>query len=275
MLQHFIRFIRYYFKAKTKYDVHSPFVYEFTDQVLEDERWFYAFNEIEAIRQYMLKDKRTIEVRDMGAGSQVLNNKVRSIASLARHSANQAFVCRWLFKMVNLYKPTTLLELGTSLGVSTNYQAAASLNAQMITIEGCPNTAHLAKGNFKLLKTSNVQVLEGHFDETLPKAFQQLGSLDYVFVDGNHREAPTLKYFDACLRHAHENSVFVFDDVHWSKGMEAAWEQIKQHPKVTISIDLFFFGVVFFRKEPKVKQHFTLIPWSWKPWRIGLGDFFK
>ncbi|MEZ4932601.1 MAG: class I SAM-dependent methyltransferase [Saprospiraceae bacterium] len=275
MIKHLIRFIKFYFRAKTKYDVHSPFVYEFTEQVLEDERWYYAFDEIEAVRRYMLKDRRTIPIHDMGAGSQVENKKERTIASIAKHSANQPFVCQMLFKIVNLYKPKTMLELGTSLGISTNYQAAASLNGRLVTIEGCPNTAHLAAGNFKLMKAENVSLLEGSFDERLPDAFAELGDLDYVFVDGNHRKEPTIRYFEKCLEHAHEKSIFVFDDIHWSEGMEAAWEAIRRHPKVTLTIDLFFFGVVFFRKEQQTKEHFSLVPWVWKPWRIGLGDFFK
>ncbi len=275
MLKQLIRFIKFYFRAKTKYDVHSPFVYEFTEQVVEDDRWYYAFDEIEAVRGYMLKDKRSIPIKDMGAGSQVENSKERSIASLAKHSANRPFVCQMLFKIVNLYKPKTMLELGTSLGISTQYQAAASLHAQVVTIEGCPNTAHLAAGNFKLMESKNISLLEGSFDDMLPLAFKELGQLDYVFVDGNHRKKPTLKYFEQCLEHAHEKSIFVFDDIHWSKGMETAWTAIQQHPKVTLTIDLFFFGVVFFRKEHQVKEHFSLVPWEWKPWRIGLGDFFR
>ncbi len=275
LLKLFFRFLKYYFRAKTKYNVHSPFVYEFIEQVLEDDRWYYAFDEIEAVRKHMLKDKRKIPVTDLGAGSQVENKKERTIASLSKYSANQPFVCRMLFKIVNTYKPKTLLELGTSLGISTNYQAAASLNGKMLTIEGCPNIAHLAAGNFKLLKAKNVSLLEGSFDKMLPTAVKELGQLDYVFIDGNHRKEPTLQYFETCLAHAHSNSVFVFDDIHWSEGMEAAWETIKQHPQVTISIDLFFFGVVFFRKEQQKKEHFTLIKWEWKPWQVGLVDFVR
>ena len=275
LLKHLVRFIKYYFRAKTVYDVHSPFVYEFTEQVLEDDRWYYAFDEIEVVRKYMLKDQRKIHITDLGAGSQVDKKKERTIASLAKYSANQPFVCQLLFKIVNLYKPKKMLELGTSLGISTQYQAAASLNGKMTTVEGCPGTAHLAAGNFNILKAGNIDLLKGNFDEKLPEVLAQIKKVDYVFFDGNHREEPTMRYFEQCLQFTHDKSVFVFDDIHWSDGMEAAWERIKNHPNVTVTIDLFFFGVVFFRKENKVKEHYTLIPWSWKPWRIGLGDFFK
>lgn len=274
MVRHFLRFLKFYFRAKTRYRIHSPFVFDFVENVLEDDRWFYSFKEIEGIRKFMLADFRKISITDFGAGSQVTKNKERTISSLAKHSANQPFVCRWLFKIVNEYKPKRMLELGTSLGISSCYQSQASLGGQLVTIEGDPEVAHLAAGNFKLMKVKNIALIEGTFEEVLPMAINEMGQLDYVFFDGNHREEPTLDYFHQCLEKSHEKSIFVFDDIHWSDGMESAWEKIKEHPQVRLSIDLFFFGVVFFRKDFKKKEHYALVPWLWKPWSIGLRDFF-
>ena len=275
MLPHFLRFIKYYFRAKTRYNIHSPFVFDFVENVLEDDRWFYAFSEIESYRNWLKANPALVEITDFGAGSQVTPNKIRTLASLAKHSANRPYACQLLFLIIQHYKPATLLELGTSLGISTAYQAAAALDSRIISIEGCPNVAHHATQTFQFLKVQNVVLLEGRFDEMLPVAFEEFKKLDYVFVDGNHRKEPTLRYFEKCLEHAHEGSIFVFDDIHWSEGMEAAWEEIKTHPKVKITIDLFFFGVVFFREEQQVKEHFTLIRWLWKPWKIGFFDLFK
>ncbi len=273
-LQLLFRFLKFYLRAKTRYNVHSPFVFEFTEAVLEDDRWYYAFSEVEALRNFLRSDKTNITVTDFGAGSQVTPGKERSLADLAKFSAKPPLACQYLFKIVDKYKPKTMLELGTSLAISTAYQAAGSLGARFITIEGCPNVAMYAKKNLELLKVKNVEQLLGQFDEKLPEALQSLDKLDYLFVDGNHRKAPTLKYFEECLAHAHEGSVFIFDDIHWSEEMEVAWETIQQHPKVKVTVDLFFFGVVFFRKENQVKEHFTLVPWIWKPWRIGFLDLF-
>lgn len=273
-IQLFLRFLKFYFRAKTRFNVHSPFVFEFTESVLEDDRWYYVFSEVEALRDFLLSDKTKITVTDFGAGSQVTPSKERSLAGLAKYSAKLPLACQYLFKIVDKYKPGTMLELGTSLAISTAYQAAGSLNGRFITIEGCANVAMYAKKNLELLKVKNVEQLLGQFDEKLPEALKSLGKLDYLFVDGNHRKAPTLNYFEQCLKYAHEGSVFIFDDIHWSEEMEAAWGTIQQHPKVKVSVDLFFFGVVFFRKENQVKEHFTLVPWIWKPWRIGFLDLF-
>jgi len=265
-----LRYIRYYFSAKTRYQIHSPFVYEFAEQVLEDRRYFYAFSDIEVLRKLLLRDTSEIKVTDYGAGSQVDAHKTRKIKSITRYSATSPYFCQVLFRLINFYKPKTLLELGTSMGISTMYQQAAARTGHLITIEGCPHIAEMARKNFKRLQVENeIQLINGRFNKALPEALEQLKRLDYVFIDGNHREAPTLDYFEQCLAYAHENSIFVFDDIHWSEEMEAAWTKIKAHPAVTLSIDLFFCGVVFFRKEQHEKEHFTLIPYRWKPWALG------
>ncbi len=274
-LQFLLRFFKFYLLAQTRFNVHSPFVFDFTESVLEDDRWYYAFSEVEGLRQFLRKDNTKVSITDFGAGSLLTPGKERSLGSLVRYSAKNTLACQYLFKIVAKYKPGTMLELGTSLAISTAYQAAASQNARFITIEGSPNVAMYARKNLDLLKLKNVEMLLGQFDERLPEALNVLDSLDYLFVDGNHRKEPTLRYFEQCLEHAHEQSVFIFDDIHWSSGMEAAWAAIQQHPRVKITIDLFFFGVVLFRKENQVKEHYRLVPWLWKPWRIGFFDLFK
>lgn len=273
-LQLFFRFLKFYLRAKTRYNVHSPFVFDFTEAVLEDDRWFYAFTDVEELRDFLLKDPTKIQVSDLGAGSQFTPGKERSLSSIIRFSANSRIGCQYLFKIVAKYKPRTMLELGTSLAISTAYQASAALKSRFISIEGDPNVAMYAKKNLQLLQLKNVEQYLGRFEAQLPIALRELGELDYLFVDGNHRKAPTLAYFEQCLAHAHEASVFIFDDIHWSAEMEEAWEIIQQHPKVTVTIDLFFFGVVFFRKENHAKEHYRLVPWLWKPWRIGFWDLF-
>jgi len=273
-IQLFFRFLKFYLKAKTRFNVHSPFVFDFTEAVLEDDRWFYAFSEVEKLRDFLKTDQTKIAVTDFGAGSQVTPGKERSLSSLAKYSAKPPLACQYLFKIVDHFKPRTMLELGTSLAISTAYQANAARNARLLTIEGCPNVAIYAKKNLDILQVKNVEQLLGQFDVKLPEALQSMGKLDYLFVDGNHRKEPTLQYFEKCLEHAHDRSVFIFDDIHWSNGMEEAWTTIQQHPSVTLTIDLFFFGIVLFRKENQVKEHFKLVPWIWKPWRIGFLDLF-
>ncbi len=260
------QYIKYYFRAKTRYSIHSPFVYEFCEDVLDDEDQFYDFRNIENVRKGLLKSTKEIEVTDFGAGSHVNNNKKRKIKDIAKSALSPASQCQILFKMIHRYRPETMLEFGTSLGVAALYQGLVGIGAQFVTLEGCPNIAGVAQFNFNVMKADHIELMTGRFEQTLPLAIQRLKRLDYVFFDGNHKKEPTLAYFNTCLPYAHENSIFVFDDIYWSEGMTAAWEEIKKHPDVTLTIDLFFMGIVFFRKENKEKQHFTLIPSKLKFW---------
>lgn len=258
------RYLKYYFKAKNYRQVQSPFVTEFANEVLEDRRDFYAFDEIEALRHLLLRDSKTIQVTDFGAGSQVHKSNEREIRKMAKHSITSPSFCRILFRIINLYKPQQILELGTSLGIATLYQSFAALNSQVTTIEGCPNIAARAQQHFDLLETNNINSVVGQFEKVLPDTLQKMQKVDFAFLDGNHQKYATIDYFEQCLKYAHEDSVFVFDDIHWSEGMEAAWETIKTHPKVQLSIDLFFFGIIFFNKK-QTKQNLTLISSRWKP----------
>jgi predicted O-methyltransferase YrrM len=247
-------------------------VFEFVKNVLEDQRNYYAFSSVESLRQLLKQDNQKLNITDLGAGSLKNNKAQRSIKSIASTSLSSPLSCKILFKTINQYKPKTILELGTSLGISTLYQHFAAMNAKLITLEGAGEIADLAAKNFERLEVKSIELIRGDFDETLPIALKKLKKLDYVFLDGNHRKAPTLSYFKKCLEFAHENSVFVIDDIYWSEEMTEAWQQIKDHPKVTLSIDLFFMGLVFFRKENKVKEDFKLVKASWKPWEMG---FFR
>ena len=263
------RYLRYFSKADTLYQIHSPFVFEFAENVLEDNREFYAFKTVETLRHYLLRNNTKIKLTDYGAGSHSGPQKSKSIKSIAKNAASQKWQCQTLFRLVNFIKPKTMLEMGTSLGISTIYQSQAAMNAKFITLEGDPLIAEMAQMHLDDFKVKNVELIEGRFDLTLLPALQKLKQLDYVFIDGNHRHVPTIEYFHNCLEFAHDDSVFIFDDIHWSDEMEKAWEEVKSHPKVRISIDLFHMGIVFFRKEQREKEHFILTPLSWKPWASG------
>ncbi len=263
------QYLRYYVRARTPYQVHSPFVFDLVNEVLEDDRYFYVFEDIERLRVNLLRDKRLLEVTDLGAGSHTTSSKQRSVRSIARSAVTPSRYTQFLFSLVHYLKPKTVLEMGTSLGISTLYQAKADGRAQVITLEGCPEIAAVAQENFKRLKANNIELITGDFENTLPQALHKIQRVDYVFFDGNHRKIPTLNYFHEALKYAHEDSVFVFDDIYWSKEMMEAWEAIKAHPKVTLTIDIFYMGIVFFRKENITKEHFTLIDTWKKPWSMG------
>ncbi|MFN0174796.1 MAG: O-methyltransferase [Saprospiraceae bacterium] len=264
-------FFRFYRAAITKYQLHSPFVFELACAVLEDERWFYAFRDVERVREKILSSDVFVSVLDLGAGSgQALPvEKKRSVRSIARRSGSSAGQGQMLFHLANHLRPKTMLELGTSVGIGAMYLASARREARFVTLEGSPEISHIARMNLDLLGLAkNVEVREGPFEQTLSSALDHLQQPDFVFFDGNHRSEPTLKYFEECLTFAHGKTVFVFDDMHWSRGMAEAWEKIKNHPRVTLTIDFFELSLVMIDPDFKEKQHFKILPASWKPWRL-------
>ncbi len=273
-----LRYAAYYFRAKTKYQVHSPFVFTFVERVLEDQRYFYAFDHIETVRRKMAQSAETIPVEDFGAGAIGGNGPMRRIASIAAAAVSPVEECRQLFRIVQLYKPSTILEFGTSLGVSALYLSEGAPEAKTVTLEGAPAIAAVARQNIELYYARfrkvahwpKIDVVEGRFEDTLEKALQGLGRLDCVFIDGNHRKEPTLRYFHECLQFAHSGSVFILDDIHWSEEMESAWKEIQGHPRVRLTIDLFWLGVVFFDPAMLEKIHVSLIKFRYKPFSLGL-----
>jgi predicted O-methyltransferase YrrM len=237
---------------------HSPFVYELIRKVLNDKRHFYAYTQVEQLRAALLQDKTMLDIEDFGAGSAYKPALQRSVAQIARTAAKSPKYARLLYRLVNHFSCTNIIELGTSLGISTAYMAMANSFAQVISCEGSPAIAETARENMQRLALTNVQVITGPFETSYPQALAQMPVIDLLFIDGNHRRNPTVDYFEKALPKLGDHSIVVFDDIHWSAEMEQAWQDIKSHERVSESIDLFFIGIIFLRKEQKVPQHFTI-----------------
>jgi len=254
------KYLQYRFSALNGkgHGAHSPFVYTFIKQLLNDQRSFYAYEQVEQLRKAMCKDQRTIQIEDLGAGSRVHPTSTRKVAAIAGSSLKPKKYSQLLFRMVAFFQPNSILELGTSLGVTSAYLSLANPTAKVWSMEGAPAIAAIAEDNFKSLGIDNIEMIRGDFDKTLAPLLATMDSLDFVFVDGNHRYAPTLNYFQLLKPKMREHSIIIFDDIHWSKEMEAAWEAIKKDSAISLTIDLFFIGIVFFRKEQLVKQDFTI-----------------
>jgi len=251
------KYIYYRFTAQTKHDIHSPFVYQLLTTVINDKKLKSDYLEIEALRSLLLKNIDEIQIEDLGAGSLKKGTKIRCVAEITRNAAKPARYAQLLYRLVKHFQPANLLELGTSLGISTAYMAKACPATKITTIEGSEAIAKLAVDNFDSLHLPNIKVITGNFDEQLPLLLDKTPAFDFVFFDGNHRKIPTVSYFESCLQHKHNDSVFVFDDIHWSAEMEEAWEIIKLSPEVTVTVDLFFIGLVFFRKA-STKENFII-----------------
>ncbi|WP_347156864.1 O-methyltransferase [Pontibacter chitinilyticus] len=250
-------YLLYRLRAFKLHGVHSPFIFGLYNTVIRHDGLFPAYKRVETLRKKLQQDNRPLQVTDFGAGSRLAQQRSRSIKDIARTSAKPAKDGQLLFRLVNHFQPQTIVELGTSLGLTTAYLAEARRQGQVYTFEGCPNIAQEAQKNFQKLGLKNIRLIQGNLDDTLSALLQQIQQLDFVFFDGNHRYAPTMRYFEACLQKHHADSVFVLDDIYWSAEMKRAWQDIKRHPQVRQTVDLFSVGLVFFRTT-QLKEDFTL-----------------
>ncbi len=254
MMYTILSYIKYKLTAKNQHSVHSPFVYDLVTTCLYDSKVYPAYKKFVAYRSSLLASEDTIQVTDLGEGGSrgTEERKVKDITKIAA-SLNKGQ--QLMYRLVKHLGATSCLELGTSLGNATYAMALANKKGTITTIEGCPNISKYTEQLFKDNAINNVTFLDGDFKHVLPSL--EASEYDLIFFDGNHNKEATLSYFETMLSKAHNKSVFIFDDIYWSKGMTEAWEIIKGHPKVTVTIDIFFWGLVFFRKE-QGKEHFKI-----------------
>jgi predicted O-methyltransferase YrrM len=256
MLHFYRNLIRHYASATFIDVLHSPFVFELYNDCIARKPYPAELAGIDAVWKHVLKDQTFIEQTDFGAIPQTRKN---TVAYFAKLQAKPKRLAQVLYNLIHKYQYQNCVELGTSLGYSTMHLAKGlPLHASVTTIEGAEELAKVAQKHFAAAGLSEkINVKVGRFDEVLPELIAQYPTIDFAFIDGNHTYEATIDYFHQFLAKKNNSSVFVFDDIYWSEGMTKAWEEIKAHPDVTITVDLFFIGLVYFRKEQR-KQHFKL-----------------
>ena len=249
------QYIKFIIKSTNQHGVHSPFVYDLVTKCFYDKTNYEAYNTILNYRKSLLESNTKIKVKDLGAGSQVMKHQERSVSDITKKAGTTHTRAKLLYRLTNYFKPNNILELGTSLGIATHAMNLGNPKAKITSIEGCPNTSAFSKNQLKIQDSEHINIITGNFNTEIEKLSSNRYNL--IFFDGNHQKKATLKYFEMVLKTANNDSVFIFDDIYWSEGMTEAWEIIKEHPKVTVTIDTFFWGFVFFRNE-QVKEHFKI-----------------
>ena len=248
-------YIKFLIKSTNQHGVHSPFVFDLITNCFYNKTKFSDYTKLVNYRSELLRNDQSITITDLGSGSRIAKSNTRKVKEIAKHSGTTLKRAKLLYRLSNYFQWNMMLELGTSLGIATHALHLGNPNAKITTIEGCSNISEVAKNKFSQNKLENIEVITGGFKEIIKKL--TTNTYDFIFFDGNHNKESTLHYFETLLQTAHNDSIFIFDDIYWSKEMTEAWEIIKKHPKVTVTINTFYWGIVCFRKE-QIKEHFTI-----------------
>jgi predicted O-methyltransferase YrrM len=245
-----IKYLTYhaFSRHRNGYGLHSPFVFGLVTQTFRNKIESGIVNNIETVRKKLLTDKRFIEVDDLGTGSARLRSSERRISDIVKYSSVPRKYGIFLSRMAKSFGEPLILEFGTSLGISTMYLAASCPGVPLYTLEGCIETSALAMENFKKAGLNNIRLLTGSFDSLLPVLKDQGISPGLVFIDGDHRKDSLLRYFKFTSEISGDNTVVIIDDIYSGREISEAWELIKDHPKVTVTVDIFRMGLVFFRE---------------------------
>ena len=250
-------YLKFLYNSKNEHGVHSPFVFDLVTKCFYDKTKYPEYSILKNYRKSLLENKNFIEVTDFGAGSRVFKSNERQISKIAKTAGISSKRAELLFRIVRYFQPSTILEIGTSLGLATSALSLGNKNSILKTLEGCPQTMTIAKNQCQLQNLNNIEFVNTEFSSYLKNSKLPTPNYQLIYFDGNHSKQATLDYFELLLPTITNETVWIFDDIHWSKDMEEAWKTIKNHPKVTVTIDTFQWGIVFFRAEQE-KEHFTI-----------------
>ncbi|MBU2939551.1 class I SAM-dependent methyltransferase [Lacinutrix sp. C3R15] len=255
MLYQAKQYLKFLKKSTNQHGVHSPFVYNLVTQCFYNKTKYKDYTTLKQYRESLYKNNTTISVTDFGAGSRIFKTNQRQVSKIAKTAGITKKRAQLLYRITNYLQAKNTLELGTSLGLATVALSLANKNGNVTSIEGCPETAQIAKQQLEAFHCKNTTLKTSNFNTELHQLNTSV--FDLIYIDGNHQKEATLHYFESLLHNIHNDSLIIFDDIHWSASMTEAWQEIMKHPKVTVTIDTFFWGFAFFRKEQE-KEHFTI-----------------
>ena len=252
-----VSFFNYWLRAVNEHSLHPPFIFNLYSNVVKPAQAQPEFKVIEDLRKELLNNQSLLTITDLGAGSSCSSAKQRKISEIARHSLTSPRFSQLLFRLIRHMDAQVILELGTCLGINTLYFSAAAPAGKVYSIEGCPETAKVAKSQFQKWPLANISLTEGNIDRTLPALLKGIKKIDAVYLDANHTYEASIRYFGLLLPCLHARSFVVVDDIYWSPGMKKAWLKLQQHDKVSMSLDLYDAGILFFQPGLQ-KEHYVL-----------------
>ena len=243
--------------AIEQHSIHSPFIYELYTQIIKSEYPDPNFERIEKIRHKIIGDEREIVMNDLGAGSKYKNGDKRKIGDIAKQSLSPPKVSKLIYRLIKQNECEEVVELGTSLGINSLYMNSSYEKIRLNTFEGDERLANYAEKVFEMGDSKGIKLIKGDINKTLSNYLAFSRKIDLAYLDANHTHDATMRYFNMLAKKSHDDTIFIIGDIHWSSEMERAWKEIKNSPYITLSIDLFHVGIVFFKPDI-ARQHYIL-----------------
>ena len=256
-----LQFIRHRIRSSSCLSFHSPYLFQLLSHACDENATSPEFERIEKQRKLLLQSKEPIVKTDKGAGSQSNPGSNTSIAKIARSALSKPYQCRFMSRIVQESGARHILELGTSLGISTCYLAAGAPEGKITTIEADPAIVQQAKNNFEKLGFHHIEIHQSTFEEFFNAGKEVTPSYDFIFMDGNHQRAALLQYYNALRPSCHPKTIIIVDDIYWSREMHLGWKHLISLPEITQSVDCFHFGMLFFNPDfLEKKNHMVRLP---------------
>jgi predicted O-methyltransferase YrrM len=255
--QFFKDYLHFWWQSGNAHALHSPFMYNLATKCFYDKTKYADYQLLKNYQKALAKNNTIINIDDLGAGSRKLTGKQRKISNIAKIAGSNYDEMKRLYRLSNYFKPNHILELGTSLGKSAVSLALGNPSANVITVEGDKSISQVAQKNIKQFDIENIQIINQDFDYFLTGLNKTNQLFDMIILDGNHRYKPTIEYFEKLIKHMHNDTVVIVDDIYWSDEMKNAWQALKNHQKVRQSINTYHFGMLFFRKE-QFQENFVI-----------------
>lgn len=248
-------FIVHFFKSIHLHGIHSPFVYSLQKQCFYETTAPQHVMALKTYRNNITQDTTVLEIEDYGAGSAVFKTNHRAVKDILKVNCTPLKRAELLTRVCSYFNVKNALELGTSLGIGT--QALALNGAQVTSVEASTNIYNYAAKQLKAYK--NITLVNSTFTAFIDHKtkLKPHATYDLIFIDGHHNGDATIAYFKRLLTLAHNDTVFILDDIYWSATMTKAWKQLQLHERVTASIDTFYWGFLFLRKE-QLQQAFNV-----------------
>ena len=247
--------LNFLLKSSNQHGIHSPFVYDLITKCFYDKTSFSAYHNLKVLRNELIHNQDLVKIKHYSEASKVFQTNHQKISTIVKCEGSSYKKQKQLYRITNYFKPKNVLELGTSIGLGSTAMAFASNKSIITTVEVNENLSDIAKKVFKSYQLKNIQIDTSSFKDFFKKSNYE--NLDLVYLDGTCDKESTIENFNSLLKHSHNESVFIFNNIYWNKEMTEAWNIIKKQKEITVSIDTFYWGFLFFRKE-QPKQHFTI-----------------